>query len=153
MDDSYGGTITGVFEIDHRVPPSDLGKPGGFDPKDIHFIGAVLVYCSVVRGGNTSCHCYTLELPMKIHPLVDFNEWSESLRGQGVVVESFVAGWRDALGASHRFGKPITTDTLPPYILCADKGGRRYRFPTLRAPSSNKIVRALRGRCTCQVMP
>ena len=54
MDGGNGGQITGLFEIDHRMAPADLRKPNGFGHKDGRFVEAVLVFHSIVSGGNTS---------------------------------------------------------------------------------------------------
>ena len=140
MNDGNGGRTTGVFEIDHRTTPADRRKPGGFEHRDAL---SVLVFHSTAQSKNTSCYCHTPELPEKVQLLVDYNEWANSLRRQGMAVESFVAGWRDAPGIAKRLDKPIATDTLPPRALCNGKGGQRYRFPTQKIPSSSRVDRAL----------
>ena len=133
MDDGDGGHITGVFKIDHRKALADRRRPGGFDLGEDVFVGPVIVFHSVVRGKTSPCHCYTFELPEKIQLLTDFNEWVGSLRTQGITVESFVAGWKDAPSIAKRLDKVIATDTLPPCVLCNGAEGRKYRFPDTHA--------------------
>ena len=55
------------------------------------------------------------ELPGVLQPPPCFKDWTDSLETQGVIIESFAAGWREALVIAERLDKVIATDTLPPW--------------------------------------
>ena len=144
MDDGNGGHTTGTFEIDHRKTLAGQRRPGGFDVGEDVYVAPILFFHSVVRGKISSCHRYTFELPEKIQLLADFKEWTNSLRTQGVTVESFVSGWKDALSIARKLYKVIANDTLPPCALCNGAEERKYRFPDAYATTGlSNVVSSL----------
>ena len=111
---------------------TDAGRVGSISENMSSWVPSLSSTAS--SGGETSsCHCYTFELPENIQLLTDFNEWARSLRTQGVTVESFVAGLKDALSIAKRLDKVTATDTPPLCVLCNEVERRKYRLPNAHA--------------------